>query len=91
MDEKNIKDEQLYKRAFDAGFKLRLYNEDLYTKVVGVFKDKSDEYSVAFLEGSKEAEKEAELKKSKQKTDKNKEDLQNIRNRQSDKGKDIER
>lgn len=90
MESKDIQDVQLYARGYDSGYKIRLYNEELYSRIESVFKGKSDEYSQAFIEGTKEAEKELEKKKE-QKVDKNREDLQNIRNRNQDKGKDIER
>jgi hypothetical protein len=77
MEEKDIKDPMLYAKAYDAGFKIKQYNPELYERIESVFKSKGDEYSRGFLEGVKEAEKV-----------KNKEDLQNIRNKNQSKEKD---
>lgn len=89
MEEKDIKDPMLYAKAYDAGFKIKQYNPELYERIESIFTGKSDEYSRGFLEGSKQAEVEIEKKK----VEKNKEDLQNIRNKNQgkEKGKDIER
>lgn len=89
MDEKDIKDPMLYAKAYDAGFKIKQYNPELYERIESVFKGKQDEYSRGFLEGVKQAEVELEKKK----VEKNKEDIQNIRNKNQgkEKGKDIER
>ncbi len=84
MEEKDIKDPMLYAKAYDAGFKIKQYNPELYERIESVFKSKGDEYSRGFLEGVKEAEKELEKKK----VEKNKEDLQNIRNKNLSKDKD---
>jgi hypothetical protein len=84
MEEKDIKDPILYAKAYDAGFKIKMYNPDLYERIESVFKGKNDEYSRGFLEGVKQAEVELEKKK----VEKNKDDLQNIRNKNQDKDKD---
>ena len=86
MEEKDIKDPMLYAKAFDSGFKIRQYNPELYERIESVFKGKNDEYSRGFLEGVKEADKEIEKKK----VEKNKDDLQNIRNKNQGKEKDKE-
>ena len=89
MEEKDIKDPMLYAKAYDAGFKIKQYNPELYELIESVFKGKYDEYSRGFLEGVKQAEAELEKKK----VEKNKDDLQNIRNKNQgkEKGKDFER
>jgi hypothetical protein len=89
MEEKEIKDPMLYAKAYDAGYKIKFYNPELYERIESVFKGKGDEYSRGFLEGVKQADIELEKKK----VEKNKEDLQNIRNKNQSKerGKDIER
>ena len=89
MEEKDIKDPMLYAKAYDAGFKIKQFNPELYERIESVFKGKGDEYSRGFLEGVKQAEVEIEKKK----LEKNKEDLQNIRNKNQtkDKSKNIER
>lgn len=89
MDEKDIKDPMLYAKAYDAGFKIKQYNPELYERIESVFKGKQDEYSRGFLEGVKQAEVELEKKK----IEKNKEDLQGIRNKnhERDRNKDISR
>ena len=84
MDEKDIKDPMLYAKAYDAGFKIKQYNPELYERIESVFKGKQDEYSRGFIEGIKQAEIEIEKKK----VEKNKEDLQNIRNKNNGKEKD---
>lgn len=93
MESKDIKDVQLYAKAYDAGYKVKLYNPELFERIESVFKGKPDEYSQAFIEGSREAEKELEKKKEQQRVDKSKDDLKNLRdrNQSKDKGKDIER
>ncbi len=81
MEEKDIKDPMLYAKAYEAGFKIKLYNPELYDRIESVFNGNSDEYSRGFLEGVKEAEKEIEKKK----VEKNMDELQNIRNKKQSK------
>lgn len=90
MQDKEIQDIQLYAKAFDAGYKIMLYNKELYEKIEHVFKDKKDEYSIGFLKGVDKAIQEIEQKKD-QLVEKNREELQNIRNRNQNKEKGIDR
>lgn len=87
MKETDIKDPMLYAKAYDAGYKIKLYNGELYERIESVFKGKGDEYSRGFLEGVKQADIELEKKK----VEKNKDDLQNIRNKGKEKDKGIDR
>ena len=81
-----------YQKGFESGYKLRMYNNDLLTRVMDAFK-KGDSYADGVFEGIKEAEKELEKKKQLEKADSNLKGIEEIRKNKSntkdkDKGKD---
>lgn len=78
-----------YQKGFEAGYKLRMYNNDLLTRIMDSFK-KGDSYSDGLFEGIKEAEKELEKKKQQDKTDSNLKGIEEIRkNKSNGKEKDM--
>ena len=75
-------------KGFEAGYKLRLYNQDLLSKIIDSFKA-GDPYSDGLFAGIKQAEQ--ELAKQKEEQTQKKEERTNELKQLRDKGKEQEK